>query len=329
MINVRQKSEELIDTSQQENSVVSFQFTENLLFLSSDEEGVLSFNIEIPVDDFNISTVPKWKAIPAKKITKKFENKDIDMLQLTLQVPEYVDIFDGLVENIILDQLEDVNDSVDAWDAFLNTLDSWDSCFRNKREGLSRSAQIGLYGELYFLLNRVFKNTDTTSYALKSWRGHKRKHQDFEFNNGNIEVKSTTKKEHRTVTINSEKQLDPRGFKNLNLYILSLKEINADENTLPKIVNDIYSYLQENHKADKRIFRNYLFQAGYFDEHADRYLENGYFVDKEELFDVRDFNKFPSIVDVPVGVGHVKYQIVLAACQDFLVDIDETIKEVT
>ena len=43
------------------------------------------------------------------------------MLQLTLQVPEYVDIFDGLVENIILDQLEDVNDSVDAWDAFLNT----------------------------------------------------------------------------------------------------------------------------------------------------------------------------------------------------------------
>ena len=329
MINVREKSEELIETSQKENSVVSFQFNENLLFLYSDEEGVLSINIEIPVDDFNISTVPKWKAIPAQKISKRFENKEIDMLQLTLQVPEYVDIFDGLVENIILDQLEDVNDSVDAWDAFLNTLDSWDSCFRNKREGLSRSAQIGLYGELYFLLNRVFKNTDTTSYALKSWRGHKRKHQDFEFNNGNIEVKSTTKKEHRTVTINSEKQLDPRGFKNLNLYVLSLKEINADENTLPKIVNDIYTYLEENHKADKRIFRNYLFQAGYFDEHTDRYLENGYFVDKEELFDVTDFNKFPSIVDVPVGVGHVKYQIVLAACQDFLVDIDETIKEVT
>ena len=89
MINVRQKSEELIETSQKENSVVSFQFTENLLFLSSDKEGVLSFNIEIPVDDFNISTVPKWKAIPAKKISKRFENKDIDMLQLTLQVPLY------------------------------------------------------------------------------------------------------------------------------------------------------------------------------------------------------------------------------------------------
>ena len=55
--------------------------------------------------------------------------------------------------------------------------------------------------------------------------------------------------------------MDPRGFKNLNLYVLSLKEINADENTLPKIVNDIYSYLEDNHKADKRIFRNYLFQA--------------------------------------------------------------------
>ena len=193
------------------------------------------------------------------------------------------------------------------------------------REKVFRSAQIGLYGELYFLLNRVFKNTDTTSY-LKSWRGHKRKHQDFEFNNGNIEVKSTTKKEHR-IRINSEKQF--RGFKNFNLYVLSLKEINADKNTLPKIVNDIYSYLEDNHKADKRIFRNYLFQAGYFDEHADRYLENGYFVDKEELFDVTDFNKFPSIVDVPAGVGHVKYQIVLAACQDFLVDIDETVKELT
>ena len=148
MINVRQKSEELIETSQKENSVVSFQFTENLLFLSSDEEGVLSFNIEIPVDDFNISKLPKWKAIPAKKINKRFENKDIDMLQLTLQVPEYVDIFDGLVENIILDQLEDVNDSLDAWDAFLNTLDSWDSCFR-KREKVFQDQLRLAYMESY------------------------------------------------------------------------------------------------------------------------------------------------------------------------------------
>lgn len=329
MIDVRNKSLELIKASQIENSTVSFQFTENLLFLSSDENGLLSFNIEIPVADFNISTIPKWEAIPAKKIIRRFEGKEIDMLQLTLIVPEYVDIFDGLVENIILDQLEDVNDSVDAWDAFLNTLDSWDSCFRNKREGLSRAAQIGLYGELYFLLKRVFKNTQTTSYALKSWRGHKRKHQDFEFNNGNIEVKSTTKKEHRTVTINSEKQLDPRGLKNLNLYVLSLKEINGDENTLPRIVNDIYLYLEKSHNADKRIFKNFLLQAGYFDEHSDRYIENGYFIVKEELFDVTNYKKFPSIVEVPNGVGHLKYEIVLAACQNFLVDIDKTIKEIT
>ena len=67
MINVRQKSEELIETSQKENSVVSFQFTENLLFLSSDEEGVLSFNIEIPVDDFNISISSKMEGNTSKK----------------------------------------------------------------------------------------------------------------------------------------------------------------------------------------------------------------------------------------------------------------------
>ena len=34
------------------------------------------------------------------------------MLQLTLQVPEYVDIFDGLVENIILDQYYNPNTSL-------------------------------------------------------------------------------------------------------------------------------------------------------------------------------------------------------------------------
>ncbi len=329
MINIRNISKDLIERSVEERETVSTKLTENFLYLSSDINGNLSFSIKIAVNDFNISTIPKWKAVPAKKITTIFDGDNVEMLKLSLDVPEYIDIFDGLIENIYIDQMNNVNNEREAWDAFVNTLDSWDSCFRNKREGLSRGEQIGLYGELYFLQHRIFKNTDTTSYALKSWRGHQRKHQDFEFNNGNIEVKSTTKKEHRTVTINSEKQLDPRGFKNLNLYVLSLKEINADENTLPRIVSDIYLYLDNNHKADKRIFKNYLMQAGYFDEHSDRYLENGYFVDKEELFDVKDHEKFPSIVEVPVGVGHVKYQIVLAACQDFLVDIDQTIKEIT
>tara|TARA_X000000368_G_C23027986_1_gene711147 strand:+ start:1016 stop:2008 length:993 start_codon:yes stop_codon:yes gene_type:complete len=330
MINIRETSKKLIETSIKEKKSISTKLTENFLYLSSDPDGNLSFSIKIAVDDFNISTIPKWKAVPAKKITKMFDGENVDMLELSLNVPEYVDIFDGLIENIFIDQLNDVNDDRDAWDAFVNTLDSWDSCFRNKREGLSRGEQIGLYGELYFLLHNVFPNTDTTSYALKSWRGHSRKHQDFEFNNGNIEVKSTTKKEHRTVSINNEKQLDPRGFESLHLYVLSLREINADSNTLPQLISDIKEYLDKNYKADKRLFKSYLMQAGYFTEHEDRYLENGYFVENEELFDVTNYQKFPSIVDVPSGVGDVQYSIVLAACQDFKVDdISETIKKVT
>jgi hypothetical protein len=328
MLNVREISKELREDSQKSGEIVQRQLTDNLLFLSANLDGILSLMIEISVNDFNISTIPKWKAIPAKKITKVFDGREVEMLYLSLTIPEYVDIFDGLVENIFIDQLE-VNGSREAWDAFVNTLDSWDSCFRNKREGLSRGEQIGLYGELYFLLKNVFPNTDTTSYALKSWRGHKRTHQDFEFNNGNIEVKSTTKKEHRTVSINSEKQLDPQGFESLHLYVLSLKEINADSNTLPKLVNDIRNYLDSHHKADKKIFETYLMQAGYFSEHEDRYVENGYFVENEELFDVSDHKNFPSIIKIPNGVGDVKYSIVLAACQDFKVDIMETIKKVT
>jgi len=330
MINIRETSKKLIETSIKEKKSISTKLTENFLYLSSDPDGNLSFSIKIAVDDFNISTIPKWKAVPAKKIIKMFDGENVDMLELSLNVPEYVDIFDGLIENIFIDQLNDVNDDRDAWDAFVNTLDSWDSCFRNKREGLSRGEQIGLYGELYFLLHNVFPNTDTTSYALKSWRGHSRKHQDFEFNNGNIEVKSTTKKEHRTVSINNEKQLDPRGFESLHLYVLSLREINADSNTLPQLISDIKEYLDKNYKADKRLFKSYLMQAGYFTEHEDRYLENGYFVENEELFDVTNYQKFPSIVDVPSGVGDVQYSIVLAACQDFKVDdISEAIKKVT
>ena len=329
MVDIRKTSKDLIESSLKNQESRSVQLGENLLYLTADKEGMLSFSIEISADDFNISTIPKWKAVPAKKITKIFEGKSVEMLELSLDVPEYNDIFNGLIENIFMDQLTGVETSRDAWDAFVNTLDSWDSCFRNKREGLSRSEQIGLYGELYFLLNRVFHNTDTTSYALKSWRGHDRKHQDFEFNNGNIEVKSTTKKEHRTVSINSEKQLDPRGFESLHLYVVSMKEINADSNTLPKMVKDINQYLDQHHRGDKRIFHTYLTQAGYFDEHHDRYVENGYYIEKEELFDVSNHKDFPSIVDVPNGVGHVKYEIVLAACKDFNVEIDETLKKVT
>lgn len=330
MDNIREKIKNIRETVARNKQAAKSKLTDLNLFLVCDEAQNLKFIIEISLEDFNMNDLPKWNGVKFRQLQMKVSENKVECLEVSLDNNnDNDDIFETLIWEIC-DSQKEIDNVYDSFDQFLNTLDSWDSFFRNKREGLSEGAQRGLYGELYFLLHNIFPNIDTTSYGLNSWRGHDRKHQDFEFNNGNIEVKTTIQKEHRKISINSERQLDPRGLKNLYLYVLTMKAIKGDEKTLPQIVQDIENYLDIHNSADKMKFKLFLFKAGYLEKDIPRYLNVGYFIDKEELFHILDDkkNKFPSIIDLPTGVGNIKYSIVLAGCQQFLVNMEESIKEV-
>jgi len=66
-------------------------------------------------------------------------------------------------------------------------------------------------------------------------------------------------------------------------------------------------------------FEDDLREAGYLDNHAHLYM-NTYTVRNEELFEVRE--GFPRIIELPSGLGDLKYSLLLAACQSYLTNID-------
>ena len=330
MSEIREKIKKIKDRVSKNKIAAKTQLTDLNLYLVCDENLNLKFVIEVSLDNFNINDLPKWNGVKFRQLQMKIDDSVADCLEMSMvSNNDNDDIFETLIWEIC-DSQNKIDNVYDSFDQFLNTLDSWDTFFRNKRDGLSEGAQRGLYGELFFLLNNIFPKIDSTSYALNSWRGHDRKHQDFEFNNGNIEVKTTIQKEHRKIAINSERQLDPRGLKNLFLYVLTMKAIKGDQNTLPSIVNEIEQYLDENNSGDKMKFKLFLSKAGYLDKDVPKYLDTGYFIDKEEIFNIPQNleNRFPSIIDLPSGVGNVKYSIVLAGCQPFKANLDKSIRKV-
>lgn len=91
------------------------------------------------------------------------------------------------------------------------------------RGGLRLSPQEvrGLFAELSFL-SELIEKCNSASYAVESWLGPERSHQDFIFANTAVEIKALSGTERNTVRISSEDQLESlndRLF--LRLYRLS------------------------------------------------------------------------------------------------------------
>ena len=305
----------------------SKKLTNHDLFILYDKKNdLIKFLIKTP-EIFNKTLIPGWKGV-----NFDFDTRN-DMPFIELSISEDVEndkIFKELIVRIIEDQ-SNVKNEIEAFDAFLNTLNSFDSFFKNQRKGLSKPAQQGLYAELFILKNHIIPNSDIVSYAINNWRGPERAHQDFRFDKGNIEVKSTMQKDPINISISNEKQLDPRPLESINnkllLYVLCLDEINPQENTLPSIVDEIYIMLDEHNSADRSAFTNRLNTAGYYEMHEDYYKDIGYYVRKELLYNINTEIDFPSIIDLPSGVGDIKYTIDLSACISSKIDLEQ-IKDV-
>ena len=301
--------------------------TTNDLFILYDlDNDLIKFLIKSP-ENFKKSSIPSWKGVDFDYKTRN----NIPFVELSISDDVDNDkIFKELINRIVEDQ-EDIKGNIEAFDCFLNTLNSFDAFFKNQRKGLSKYAQQGLYAELFFLRNHVFPNCDIISHAINSWHGPEKAHQDFVFENGNVEVKSTMQKDTINISITNEKQLDPRPLESINnklmMYVLCLDDITPKNNTLPDLISEIHNFLDHHNSADKTTFNSRLNSVGYFDYHAELYLDRGYFIRKELFYEIKSDIYFPSIIDLPNGVGDVRYSIDLSACNDSLIDLIK-IKEV-
>lgn len=265
------------------------------------------------------SIVPPRKQWPACR--------GLDLLALRLDGQAYfgvalkdarsADVFAALAEDLARRVVESET-IVDAVRTLLGQLTRWQKFLTATSEGLSEEAQRGLWGELRFMHNNLL-SVVAASKATDAWKGGEKAHQDFQFEHGAVEVKTTLAKQPQSIRIASERQLDDTHWPVLFLHVLVLEVHENGPSTLPNMVELVRTALSGLIQERNR-FEEVLLAAGYLDVHATRYTARSYAVRGAFTYQVQE--GFPRIVeaDLPAGVGDASYVLNLAACQPFAVD---------
>ncbi|MGD0390989.1 MAG: PD-(D/E)XK motif protein [Tepidisphaeraceae bacterium] len=237
---------------------------------------------------------------------------------VVLKESRFLDVFTALAEDLAR-RVSEVDNSESHARVFLGQLARWQKFLSASVDGLSEESQRGLWGELRFLREQLLPALGPS--AVSGWKGGERAHQDFQFQEAAVEVKTTLAKQPQIVRITSERQLDCTAWKVLFLNVISLDMKDGVGETLPAMVASLRAKMASDATASEQ-FEDELLMAGFLDAHALRYSGRGYTVRSVNSFRVSP--GFPCLVEaqMPVGVGDVSYDLTVAACEPFKVSTD-------
>ena len=264
-------------------------------------------------------------AVPARRHWPICDGLEVIAIQLeaekyfgvTLKETKSADVFTALAVDLIR-RMDDSSTPDTQAATFVGQLSRWQRFLSSSTDGLGETALRGLWGELFFLSEHVLPSMGTS--AVRAWTGPLRAHQDFQVMDCAVEVKTTVTMKPLIVRVTSERQLDDGGWRSLYLYALALDDQGSDGLSLPQLVDRLRHTLAPE-PADLEVFEDGLVAYGYFESHATRYATKTYLVRSEHAFAVvRDF---PRITErgLPNGVGSVSYDLALAACESYAVDV--------
>ena len=256
----------------------------------------------------------KFKDIKIETVSDAMDQKKKFLLILLLN-KQHKDIFSTLCEDLIQGVSDIDSDEILAI-KLKDRLLKWQTLFEKVgREGLSEESQRGLFGEVYFL-RLLLNNKVNKMYCLKSWLGPENAIQDFQHSDWAVEVKTTHGNNHQKIFISSERQLDNKLVDKIFLYHLSLEVRVGRGETLNAIIDAVTDLLSEN-LGELNLFKLKLLESGYYDAHQQFYEEKGYTIRQENIYRVA--GNFPRLTEsqIPVGVGDVKYSIVLSESEDW------------
>jgi hypothetical protein len=116
-------------------------------------------------------------------------------------------------------------------------------------------------------------------------------------------------------------QLDDTIIEKIFLYHLSLDVRVGNGESLNSLVDDVLKLLKENTMASN-LFKLKLLESGYYDAHRPLYEERGYTIRQENMYQVS--GNFPRITEgqIPIGVGDVRYSVVLSESEEWRVNQD-------
>ena len=276
----------------------------------------ISFRIS---SSFNFDTdqLNKFREIKLEVLN---DTKDINkqFLLILLLNAQHKDIFSTLCQDLVCGVSEIIHENV-LIDNLVERLIKWQSLFEKLgSQGLSDNAQRGLFGELFFLRKYLSSSLDCVK-CIDNWKGPEKAIQDFQYSNWAVEVKTTHGKNHQKIHVSSERQLDDSIIPNIFLFHISLDVRMDYGETLNFIIEDVINIISKNSLATNH-FKSKLIESGYFDIHKKLYDNIGYTIRHENIYSV--IGDFPRITEkqIPIGVGDVKYSIILSESESWKID---------
>lgn len=262
----------------------------------------------------SISSLPSFRGVDVSVLHADNKQQGYT-LQVALKDRRFATIFDILVDDIT-DVLAGAQSQSAAVKLLIGRLRYWQRFLeRVEPDGLSKEAQQGLYGELWFLRERLIPLIGHYS-ALLAWTGPAGASHDFLHQSCAIEIKTTGTKEPQQMIIQSEQQLDNAGLAALFLFHLALNVREGAGESLISCIDSLREILSIDPPA-LELFEDRLQDTGFLQIQASLYDRTGYYVRRASLFQVRD--AFPRIIgaDLKPGVGSVRYSIAEAECRHF------------
>lgn len=230
---------------------------------------------------------------------------------LQLKADQLKDIFVWFTQDVA-NRLEGCT-SQNAPDLLMQALVEWADAFRvNPEKGMARTAQQGLFAEMFFLENVLLPEFSTDAFL--AWHSQNSVH-DFQIEKTAWEVKSFGGR-RMEVHISSEDQLDDIGLTKLTLSVLGLK-VSEDAGTS---VIEIVDRLIELCGSDSTLllhFKAGLAKYGYIDKSS---IVHEYFFTPRLIAEYAVTDVFPKIVSrsLPSAISNVKYLLSLASLEEHL-----------
>lgn len=285
-------------------------------------------NEEALLAGFSSSSLPRAEKLPEGKgfeVTRADPYGDgKTWLALTRKESGSIELFADMVVDVAgaMDSVAGENEDF-LLRTMLGRVRSWQDFMRTGAHALSPEAEIGLIGELVFLLSLLETNIPA-SHAVEAWAGPLDGIQDFEIGTGAIEIKATLSSSGFPAKIGSLEQLDDSFRQPLFVAAARFSQRNSGK-SLPEFVQILRSKIRSDMEAE-RVFTEKLRLAGYFDEHSGRYPRR---FSLEDMRVVEVGDKFPRLIsgNVPDGIRWVMYEIDLDRVSGERVGLVEALKK--
>lgn len=260
----------------------------------------------------SLKNVPPWKEICVEEFPDQSDT-GITNVKISLASLRYSDLFSAFARDLY-HTLSPLRMSPEIPRALSLRLAKWHQFFQEfGNMGLSDDAQIGLFAELWMLRKHVL--TMMPGYeGVLSWQGPDGAPHDFRLKGGYVEVKVTG--EDNTIHVANEYQLDDHGLPALYLYLLRLNTADNNGITLPRMVEEVRETLSDQDSIN--LFNQKLIQTGYLEAHEEIYLRKYRIID-EILYRVTE--GFPRLIQPPMGITQVKYDLLLQNCNRFRISL--------